>query len=213
MQRIGDAATVTGGPISGREGVGVAASLNPRNVRSGPIVDCQLATRPDHAQDAMHHLIPRQPISPRQRQHPACPPLPHPERLQVRPLPPILEENRLQATRVRYRAKGTRASTRLLPTAKLDRSERSWFQRLVSLSGLGWAFVLVGVIWGLFAVAFSQCDGCGWDKGEYFFAWALGILVFGFCLRTSRKRSAVSNLFLAVNVLMVSILSMLVATR
>jgi len=101
----------------------------------------------------------------------------------------------------------------LLPTKKNDRSEWQQFHRLISLSGLGWAFVFVGILWGLFAVAFSQCDGCGWDKGEFFIAWGLGILALGFCLRTSRKRPAVSRLFLAVNILMVSVLSVVVATR
>jgi hypothetical protein len=213
MKPRGGEPTVTDGLILRREDVAVAAVLHSPSALSEPALGRQLGQLVDHAQEAMHNLIPRRPIPRRQRQHPACLPVPHPERLQVRPLPPILEENKLQATRDRYRAEGTWGSTLPLPTAKVDRSEWSWFHRLVSLSGLGWAFVFVGVFWGLFAIAFSQCDGCGWDRGEYFFAWALGILVFGFCLRTSRKRSAVSNLFLAVNVLMVSILSMLVATR
>jgi len=78
---------------------------------------------------------------------------------------------------------------------------------------LGWAFVLVGFLWELFALAFSHYAGWEWDNGAFFFAWGLGILTFGFFLRTSRKRQAVSRLFLAVNILMVSVLSMVVATR
>jgi len=77
---------------------------------------------------------------------------------------------------------------------------------------LGWAFVLVGFLWELFALAFSHYAGWGWDNGAFFFAWGLGILAFGFFLRTSRKGQAVSRLFLAVNILMVSVLSMVVAT-
>jgi MFS family permease len=101
----------------------------------------------------------------------------------------------------------------LLPTTKSDRSDRLRFHRLVSLSGLGWAFVLAAVLWELFALAFSQCAGWGWDKGAFFFAWGLGILAFGFYLRTSRKQPAVSRLFLGVNILVVSVLSLVVATR
>jgi hypothetical protein len=127
-------------------------------------------------------------------------------------LPPILEKNNTQARCSTHLANGTWTSTLLLPTSRSDRSEWQWFHRLISLSGLGWAFVLVGVLWELFALAFSHYAGWGWDNGAFFFAWGLGILTFGFFLRTSRKRQAVSRLFLAVNILMVSVLSMVVAT-
>jgi len=213
MKRIGDAATVTDGLIPERQDVGVAASLDPRNVGLGPVVDRQLATRLDHVQDAMDHLIHRQPVPWRRPQRPASLPVPHAERLQARPLPSILEKKRPRARHKGLLAEGTRGSTVLLPIAKNDPSGWQRLHRLISPSGLGWAFVLVGVLWGLFAFAFSQCDGCGWDKGRFFFAWSLGILAFGFCLRTTRKRPTVSRFFLAVNIFMVSVLSMVVATR
>ncbi len=85
--------------------------------------------------------------------------------------------------------------------------------RLVNLSGLGWAFVAAAVLWELFALDLSQCAGWGWDKGGFFFAWGLGILVFGCCLRASRKRRAVSGLFLGVNILFVSVLAFIVGMR
>jgi hypothetical protein len=213
MKRNGDGPRVTDSLILGHEDVGVAGPLNPRDARSGSPLDCQLTKLLDYVQDAMDHLIPRQPIPRRQRQQPASLPVLPPGRLHTRPLPPILEENKPEAGRNGLLPESTWTSTLLPSTAKSDPSGWQRFHRLVSLSGLGWAFVLVGVLWGLFALAFSQCDGCGWDKGELFFAWGLGILVFGFFLRTSRKRPALSRLFLAVNILMVSILSMVVATR
>ena len=85
--------------------------------------------------------------------------------------------------------------------------------RFVSLSGLGWAFVVAAVLWELFALDLYQCAGWGWDKGGFFFAWGLGILAFGCCLRTSRKRPAVSGLFLGVNILVMSVLALVVGTR
>jgi hypothetical protein len=85
--------------------------------------------------------------------------------------------------------------------------------RLLDLTGLGWAFVVTAVLWELFAFAFSRSAGWGWDKGAFFFAWGLGILALGFFLRTSRKRPAVSRLFLGVNILVVSVLALVIATR
>ena len=110
-------------------------------------------------------------------------------------------------------ADGIWTSVPPLPTARIDQSEGSPFHRFVSLSGLGWGFVLAAVCWELFALEFSHYAGWGWDKGAFFFAWGLGILVCGFCLRTSRKQPADSSLFLGVNVLVLSVLSIVVATR
>ncbi len=96
---------------------------------------------------------------------------------------------------------------------KSARGLRRKLHRLVSLSGWGWAFVAAAVLWELFALDLSQCAGWGWDKGGFFFAWGLGTLAFGFCLRASRKRPAVARLFLGVNILVVSVLALVVATR
>ena len=99
------------------------------------------------------------------------------------------------------------------PAAPARRAARQWLHRLVNLSGLGWTFVAAAVLWEVFALAFSQCAGWAWDKGAFFFAWGLGILAFGFFLRRNRRRPAVSRLFLGVNVLVLSVLSLVVATR
>ena len=106
---------------------------------------------------------------------------------------------------------GRRLARPLEPAGARDRWHA--IQRVVGLSGLGWAFVLVAVFWERFAVAFSRCAGCTWDQGAFFFAWGLGTLAFGFYLRTGRKRPAVSRLFLGVNVLVVSVLSLVVAIK
>jgi hypothetical protein len=126
---------------------------------------------------------------------------------------PFLEENELQAGRDMLLADGTWTSTLLLPTAKSARSDWQRLHRFVSLSGLGWAFVLAAVLWELFALAFSKCAGWGWDKGAFFFAWGLGILALGFCLRASAKRPAFTRFFLGVNVIVLTVLSLVVATR
>lgn len=99
------------------------------------------------------------------------------------------------------------------PAAPIRPAARQRLHRLVNLSGLGWTFVAAAVLWELFALAFSQCAGWAWDKGAFFFAWGLGIHAFGFFLRRSRKRPAVSRLFLGVNVLILGVLSLVVATR
>jgi hypothetical protein len=100
----------------------------------------------------------------------------------------------------------------LSATAALQ-SSRQWLHRLVNLSGVGWTLVTVAVLWELFALAFSECAGWAWDKGAFFFAWGLGVLAFGFCLRRSTKRPAASRLFLGVNILVLGVLSLVVATR
>ena len=106
---------------------------------------------------------------------------------------------------------GRRLARPLAPVR--DRGGRHVIRRAVSLSGLGWAFLLVAVSWESLAVAFARCSGCSWEQGAFFFAWGLGTLAFGLYLRTDRKRTALSGLFLGVNVLVVSVLSLVVATR
>jgi hypothetical protein len=82
-----------------------------------------------------------------------------------------------------------------------------------SLSGLGWAFVAAAVLWEPFAIDLSRCAGWGWEKGGFFFAWGLGILAFGVCLRIRSERRAISGLFLGVNILVVGVLALVVGTR
>lgn len=110
-------------------------------------------------------------------------------------------------------ADGPEIPTPPLLAAGDGRRAWQWLQRFVGLSRLGWTFVAAAVLWELFALAFSQCAGWGWDKGAFFFAWGLGLLTFGFFLRRSRKRPAVSRLFLGVNVLVLGVLSLVIATR
>lgn len=106
---------------------------------------------------------------------------------------------------------GRRLARPLAPAR--DRSEWHAIRRVVSLSGLGWAFVLVAVSWESFAVALARCAGCSWDQWALFFGWGLGTLAFGLNLRSDSKRPALSRLFLGVNVIVVGVLSLVVATR
>lgn len=212
MKRKGDVTAVANGLILANEGVGVVALLTPRSALSGPPLDHRLSGLLDHVQRAMEHLIPRPGVPRGAWQQPTALQVPHLERVHPRPLPPILGTAEPQAGRDRLLADGTRTSTLLLPFAKSDRSQWQWFYRLVTLSGLGWAFVVLAAVWEIFALVFSQRAGFGLDKGAFFFAWGLGTLVLGFYLRTSRKRPAVSRLFLGVNILVLSVLSLVVAT-
>jgi len=213
MKRKGDELTVIDGLIVGNEGVGVVALLTPRSALSGPSLDHRLSDLLDHLQRAMEHLIPRPGVPRGAWQQPTALQVPHLERVHARPLPPIFGRAKPRARRDRPLADGTWTSALLLPSAKSDRSQWQWLRRLVNLSGLGWAFVVVATVWELFALAFSQRAGWGLDKGAFFFAWGLGTLVLGFYLRSSRKRPAVSRLFLGVNILVLSILSLVVTTR
>jgi hypothetical protein len=217
MKRKRDGPTVTAGLVLGREDVGAIAVVNPVGALGGPPLDCQSVGLFDLVQDAMDHVIPLLPVSRRRSCQPVPLRVPPREPLHARRLPPILEKVMPCAGPsvfpVPCCADGLWTSTPLGPTAKSDREEWQWLLRLVSLSGLGWAFVLVAVLWESFAVALSRCAGSGWDKGAFFFVWGLGILALGFYLRASRKRPAVSRLFLGVNILVVSVLSLVVATR
>lgn len=104
-------------------------------------------------------------------------------------------------------------STCLLPQSGHIRKATQWFRRLVGLSPLGWTFVVAAVFWEIFAIEFSECAGWGWDKGAFFFFWGLGVLAVGFSLRSRRQRPAVSRLFLGMNILVLGVLSLVVATR
>jgi hypothetical protein len=213
MKCKGDEPEVSEGLILGHGDVGVVALLAPQGKLAAPPLGCQPAKLLDHIQDAMDHIIPRRAFPRQQGQQPASLRVPHSERILARPLPSILEESKPQARHNRPRTDGTWITTLLLPTTQSDGRQWQGFHRLVGLSGLGWAFVLTAVLWEVFALAFSQCAGWGWDKGAFFFAWGLGVFAFGFYLRTSRKRSGVSGLFLGVNILVLSVLSLVVATR
>lgn len=204
---------VTDGPILGHEEIGVAALVSPRRALLGPALDVHRAKLLDHAQGGIDHVIPWQSVVRRQWQRPASLRAPRPGSLHAGPLPPIRKNKRPRTGRDRLLAQGTWISTVLLPTATNNRSDWQRLHRFVSLSGLGWAFVLVAGFWELFAVVFSRFVGWGWDKGAFFFAWGLGILALGFCLRTRPQRPAFSGFFLGVNVIMLGVLSLVVATR
>jgi hypothetical protein len=213
MKRRGDWPGVTDGPTLGPEGAGVAALLAPRGLLPGPPLECRPAILLDHTHDATGQVFSWQPVPRRQFRQPASPPLAHSRRLHAPPLSSALERNGSQARRNRLLEDGAWTPTLLVAAASSDRPARRWLLRLVSLSVLGWAFVLAAVLWGRFAYAFSHCAGCGWREGGFFFAWGLGILVFGFFLRASRERPAASRLFLGANILVVSVLYLVLATR
>ena len=213
MRRTGEGPTLTEGSVCGHDGAGVVALTTPQHALAGLFLGGSPARLVVHARKAMQHVIPWQGARSWQRQQPASPRVPQPERLQPRPPQAIPEESTPQARRDRLHADGTWASSVPGPTTRSRTGEWEWLRRFVGLSGLGWAFVLTAVSWELFAVALSVCAGWGWDKGAGFFAWGLGILVLGFYLRTSRQRPAVSRLFLGVNILVVGVLALVVATR
>ena len=213
MRRTGEGSTVTGDAVFGHDGAGVVALTTPQHALAGLFLGGSPARLVVHARTAMQHVIPWQGAPSWQWRQPATPRVPHPERLDPRPPQPIPEESTPRARRDRLHADGTWASTMPGPTTRSRTGEWEWLRRLVGLSGLGWAFVLTAVCWELFAVALSLCAGWGWDRGAGFFAWGLGILALGFYLRTSRQRPAVSRLFLGVNILVVGVLSLVVATR
>ena len=140
-------------------------------------------------------------------------PFPQPEDCHHSALPPIFGESGHYARSDSVLADPGWTPTLVLAPARGDPSEWGRFHRFVSLSVLGWAFVLAAVCWELFAVAFSRRAGWSWDGRTLLFAWGLGILVFGFYQRTGRQRSVVSSLFLGVNMLMLGVLSLVVAMR
>ncbi|MBI4915050.1 MAG: hypothetical protein HY825_04325 [Acidobacteria bacterium] len=213
MRRTGEGSTVTEGRVFGHDGAGVVALTTPQHALAGLFLGGSPARLVVHARTAMQHVIPWPGTSSWQWRQPATPRVPLPERLAPGSPQPIPEESTPQARRDRLHANGTWASSMPGPTTRSRTGEWEWLRRLVGLSGLGWAFVLTAVCWELFAVALSLCAGWGWDKGAGFFAWGLGILALGFYLRTSRQSPAVSRLFLGVNILVVGVLSLVVATR
>ena len=208
MTRKRDGPTVTDALILGPDAVGVLALPNPHSALvelPARLFDC--------LHDAVNHVIPWQSAPRRRWQQPTSLRVPCRKRHDVRPLPPVLDQGIPQAGRTGFPADMPGPSALLLSTT--GSAQRAWqsLLRLVTLSGLGWAFVLAAVGWELFALAFCQCAGWGLDKGAFFLAWGLGILAFGFWLRPSRQRPAVSRLFLGMNVLVMSVLSLVVATR
>jgi len=66
---------------------------------------------------------------------------------------------------------------------------------------------------GAFRLAFSKCAGWGWDTGSVLFRLGSWDPRLGFYLRTSTKRPACSRFFLGVNAIMLTVLSLVVATR
>jgi hypothetical protein len=125
----------------------------------------------------------------------------------------VPEETEPQSGRGEVLGHGTWTSPPLLSTPRSHRGEWPRLHRFVDLSALGWAFVLAAVCWEAFAFAFNHYAGWGWDRGAFFFAWGLGILACGFYLRTTRKQPADSRLFLGLNALFLSVLTIVVVTR
>lgn len=190
------------------------AVLTPQCALLARPLDCQPAILFDSWPAETDPVMALQPLSCGKGQSPASLGVLQPERLHARHLPPIFDVVRApQAGRNRLVADGTHVSAPRILTVTRDWNEWEWPRRLVGISFLGWAFVLAAVGWELFGLALSRCAGWGWDRGAFFFAWGLGIFAFGFYLRTSRRQPAASRLFLGVNILVVSVLSLVVATR
>lgn len=186
-----------GGPVLGNTGAR-AASLPP-----GMRLDGHPVTLLDFVRDGVFRTVPRRR---RQTASSSVPPL---ERLDFR-RPPILETSQPQGA---PHMGGPCTVSPAWANLRSWRMDRRLFSRVVSFSGLGWAFVFAAVCWVLFAVIFSQRAGWGSDRGAPFFAWSLGILVLGFCSKRMEERPAVPRLFLGMNLLVVSVLTMVVATR
>lgn len=210
MTRKRDGPMVTGAVSVGQDAVGVAALVNPQGVFLEPPPGPRLL---DLLHDAVEHVVPRQPAPRRRWQQPTSLWVPCRTRPDAAPLVSAVPQPRRQAGYDPFPADEAVVPTVLLSPARSDRSAWQRLHRLVDLSGLGWAFVLAAVGWELFALAFCQCAGWGLDKGAFFLAWGLGILAFGIWLRPSRQRPAVSRLFLGMNILVMSVLSLVVATR
>jgi len=210
MKRKEDEPTVIDGLMLGPENLGVVALLTPGSALLALPADCQPCMRLDRVHDAAGRVLPWPPIGRRKWQQPTSLLVLPRVRLHAHALLPALDTAEPQVGVLRH---GTCTSAPLFPTASRNRLLWRRFRQLVGLSGLGLAFVLAALAWEFFALTFSQRAGWGWDKGAFFFAWALGMLAFGFYLRTSRKQPAGSRLFLGVNILLVSVLSFVVATR
>ncbi len=203
MIRSGDGPAVTNGLVLGPDVGGRAAVLTQRGAILGPAIDHQLTEALDRAQGGTASWMPGPTIPLGRRQQPTAIPVPW-----------------LGRPDARHRSDGRDG---LLgdeiepssPEAAAPRTERSGWPRLrrfVSLSGLGWAFVIASVLWECFALVFSERVGWGWDIGALFVAWGLGVLVLGFCLRTSPIRPACSRCFLGANVVVLAVLGLIVAT-
>jgi hypothetical protein len=213
MKRKRNEPTLIDGLTLGHENVGVVALFAPRSALSARSLDRRSVGLLNPAPGATDHAIPWQPAPRRRWQPPTFLPVLNTERLHGHAQPPILEAAGPPATSHEILSHETSSSVALAPTEKDDRTWWQQLQRLVGLSDLGWAFVVVAVGWELFAIAFSRTAGWGWNRGAFFFAWGLGILAFGFFLRTSTQHLIVPRLFLGVNILMVSVLSLVVAMR
>lgn len=213
MKCTGNEPKVTDGPTLSREAVRMVPLLARRSIPAGAALDCRPATLVNTARGTAKCVRQWQPPPRRRRQQPASLRVAHLNVLDANPLASLLAGHALHVGRGGLGEDGTRTFTLLPPNSKSGRSRWQWFHRLVGLSGLGWAFVVMAVAWELFALAFSQRAGWGWDNGALFFVWGLGILAFGFYLRASRERPAVSRLFFGVNILLVSVLSLVFAGR
>lgn len=213
MRRKRDGPRAANGLLLGHDEVAAVGLLSPQAALSGPPLDCAQASLLDHIREAIENLVPWHSSSWRGERRPVSARVPHPEHLDATCPSPVLGQGEPHARLDRPQLEAPWIPSAALPDARSDRGEWQRLQRFVALSGLGWAFVLSGLSWEIFALTFSRCVGWGWDKGAFFFAWGLGIIAFGFYQRASRQRPAVSRLFLGVNVFMLGVLSLVVGTR
>lgn len=213
MKRTRDRPTRSFGRVHEQPSAGVVALATGQSAIFPLPIVCHPTMVSDQAQVRKETVIPFQSVSRPIWQQSSSFRFPHPDHLQQRPRPHIFEGTPPQVRRYTTTEGRTRSYTLSLAHFRSAPSEWQWLHRFVSLSRLGWAFVLTAIFWEIFAYAFSHCTGWGWNKGAFFFIWGLGVLAFGFYLRTSRKRTSVSPLFLGVNILVVSVLSLIVATR
>jgi hypothetical protein len=205
--------TATESLTIGPEGAGVATLLPPPGALSGPPPDRRLSGLLDHMKLTIEDLVALHEVRQGPWQEPAASPTPRAERARGDAPMPVLEGLGARAGRDRVLARGAWTSPLLPYTPSTHWSEWPRLHRFVDLSALGWAFVLAAVCWEAFAFAFNHYAGWGWDRGAFFFAWGLGILACGFYLRTTRKQPADSHLFLGLNALFLSVLTIVVVTR
>jgi hypothetical protein len=213
MKRNGSGPTVPENLPLRHEAVGAAHILTSRSGLTRPILRRQPTLLLDYEQDTLARDVAWQMTPGRGWRRPVSQALPHPGGSCPGSLPPSFGAIDQHTRPDSLLAREDWNPTLLLAPERGDQSRWARLRRIVNLSVLGWAFVLAAVLWELFAIAFSRCAGWGWDRGAFFFVWGLGVLAFGFYLRIGRRRSGVSGLFLGMNILVLGVFSLVLATR